>query len=90
MENLGKKVGFLKGLMEGMSFDTDSANGKLVCRDVTACCQQILDLLRQACTVRDLDWCIAVSGCGPCDDVIVLWVINKGLLCEEDLAIQTT
>ena len=30
MENLGKKVGFLKGLMEGMSFDTDSANGKLM------------------------------------------------------------
>lgn len=30
MENLGKKVGFLKGLMEGMSFDTESANGKLM------------------------------------------------------------
>ena len=30
MENLGKKVGFLKGLMEGASFDTDSANGKLM------------------------------------------------------------
>ena len=30
MENLGKKVGFLKGLMEGMSFDGDSANGKLM------------------------------------------------------------
>ena len=30
MENLGKKVGFLKGLMEGMQFDTDSANGKLM------------------------------------------------------------
>ena len=30
MENLGKKVGFLKGLMEGMSYDTDSANGKLL------------------------------------------------------------
>ena len=30
MENLGKKVGFLKGLMEGMSFDTGSANGKLM------------------------------------------------------------
>ena len=30
MENLGKKVGFLKGLMEGMSFETDSANGKLM------------------------------------------------------------
>lgn len=30
MENLGKKVGFLKGLMEGMSFDTDSVNGKLM------------------------------------------------------------
>ena len=30
MENLGKKVGFLKGLMEGMQYDTDSANGKLM------------------------------------------------------------
>ena len=30
MENLGKKVGFLKGLMEGMSYDTESANGKLM------------------------------------------------------------
>jgi DNA-directed RNA polymerase subunit RPC12/RpoP len=30
MENLGKKVGFLNGLIEGMSFDTDSANGKLM------------------------------------------------------------
>ena len=30
MENLGKKVGFLKGLMEGASFDTDSPNGKLM------------------------------------------------------------
>ena len=30
MENLGKKVGFLKGLMEGMSFDTGDANGKLM------------------------------------------------------------
>ena len=30
MENLGKKVGFLKGLMEGMSYDADSANGKLM------------------------------------------------------------
>ena len=30
MENLGKKVGFLKGLMEGMSFEADSANGKLM------------------------------------------------------------
>ncbi len=30
MDNLGKKVGFLKGLMEGMSFDADSANGKLM------------------------------------------------------------
>ena len=29
MENLGKKVGYLKGLMEGAAFDTDSANGKL-------------------------------------------------------------
>ena len=30
MDNLGKKVGFLKGLMEGMSFETDTANGKLM------------------------------------------------------------
>ena len=30
MENLGKKVGYLKGLMEGAAFDTDSANGKLM------------------------------------------------------------
>ncbi len=30
MENLGKKVGFLKGLMEGMAFDGDSAQGKLL------------------------------------------------------------
>jgi len=30
MENLGKKVGFLKGLMEGMSYDTSSADGKLM------------------------------------------------------------
>lgn len=30
MENLGKKVGFLKGLMEGSGFDADSANGKLL------------------------------------------------------------
>ena len=30
MENLGKKVGFLKGLMVGMSFDTGDANGKLM------------------------------------------------------------
>ena len=30
MENLGKKVGFLKGLMEGMDFKADSANGKLL------------------------------------------------------------
>ena len=30
MENLGKKVGFLKGLREGMQYDTDSANGKLM------------------------------------------------------------
>ena len=30
MENLGKKVGFLKGLMEGMSQEADSANGKLL------------------------------------------------------------
>ena len=30
MENLGKKVGYLKGLMEGAAFDADSANGKLM------------------------------------------------------------
>lgn len=30
MENLGKKVGFLKGLMEGASYDTNDANGKLI------------------------------------------------------------
>ena len=30
MDNLGKKVGFLKGLMEGMDFDTNTANGKLM------------------------------------------------------------
>ncbi len=30
MENLGKKVGFLKGLMEGMNLETDGANGKLM------------------------------------------------------------
>ena len=30
MENLGKKVGFLKGLMEGASYDADSPKGKLL------------------------------------------------------------
>ena len=30
MENLGKKVGYLKGLMEGMDIDAGSTNGKLV------------------------------------------------------------
>ena len=30
MENLSKKVGYLKGLMEGAQFDTGSANGKLM------------------------------------------------------------
>ena len=30
MENLGKKVGYLKGLMEGMDIDAGSANGKLM------------------------------------------------------------
>ena len=30
MENLGKKVGFLKGLMEGMNMEADGANGKLM------------------------------------------------------------
>ena len=30
MENLGKKVGFLKGLMESREFDGDSVDGKLL------------------------------------------------------------
>ena len=30
MDNLGKKVGYLKGLMEGMDIDLNSANGKLM------------------------------------------------------------
>ena len=30
MENLGKKVGFLKGLMEGMNLEANGANGKLM------------------------------------------------------------
>lgn len=30
MENLGKKVGYLKGLMEGMSFDGEGIDGKLL------------------------------------------------------------
>lgn len=30
MENLSKKVGYLKGLMEGMEFDASTANGKLM------------------------------------------------------------
>ena len=30
MENLSKKVGYLKGLMEGMDIDAGSTNGKLV------------------------------------------------------------
>lgn len=30
MENLGKKVGYLKGLMEGMDLDSSTANGKLM------------------------------------------------------------
>ena len=30
MENLGKRVGYLKGLMEGMDLDVNSANGKLM------------------------------------------------------------
>ena len=30
MENLSKKVGFLKGLMEGMEFDGSSRDGKLL------------------------------------------------------------
>ena len=30
MENLSKKVGYLKGLMEGMDIDLNSANGKLM------------------------------------------------------------
>ncbi len=30
MENLGKRVGYLKGLLEGMDLDKDTANGKLM------------------------------------------------------------
>ena len=30
MENLSRKVGYLKGLMEGMDIDANSANGKLM------------------------------------------------------------
>ena len=30
MENLGRKVGYLKGLMEGMDIDANTANGKLM------------------------------------------------------------
>ena len=30
MENLGKKVGFLKGLLEGMDFEDNAVNGKLM------------------------------------------------------------
>lgn len=30
MDNISKKVGFLKGLMEGMDFDAESPNGKLL------------------------------------------------------------
>lgn len=30
MDNISKKVGYLKGLMEGMDFDVESANGKLI------------------------------------------------------------
>ena len=30
MEDLGKQVGYLKGLMEGMDIEKDSANGKLL------------------------------------------------------------
>ena len=30
MENLGKKVGYLKGLMEGMAFDVETPNRKLM------------------------------------------------------------
>ena len=30
MENLSKKVGYLKGLMEGMDFDAETGNGKLL------------------------------------------------------------
>ncbi len=41
MENLGKKVGFLKCLMEGMSFDAESASGKLTAG--------IVDLLGDLC-----------------------------------------
>ena len=41
MENLSKKIGFLKGLMEGMSFDADNPNGKLTAG--------IVDLLGDLC-----------------------------------------
>lgn len=41
MENLGKKVGYLKGLVEGMDMDTTTANGKLTVG--------ILDLLSSVC-----------------------------------------
>lgn len=41
MENLGKKVGYLKGLVEGMDMDTATANGKLTVG--------ILDLLSDVC-----------------------------------------
>lgn len=30
MNNISKKVGYLRGLMEGMEFDINSANGKLI------------------------------------------------------------
>ena len=30
MENLGKKVGYLKGLMEGLDFSDDPSKGKLL------------------------------------------------------------
>lgn len=30
MKDTAKKVGYLKGLLEGMNFETDSANGKII------------------------------------------------------------
>jgi len=48
MENLGKKVGYLKGLMEGMDCDTSTANGKLM--------HGIVELLSDLCDrVENMD-----------------------------------
>ena len=30
MKDTAKKVGYLKGLLEGMNFESDSANGKVI------------------------------------------------------------